>query len=100
LEHWNEASLDERQPRNIYVFDLKEMVTQMGRAPSIKRRWYAGERRFRRGRLIVRGLSASSTHSASPGKEVPTLDPNAQRWGVMVKTGQGISCQGNGEGTF
>src|SRR4029077_13341351 len=87
-EHWNRGiARASANHANIYVFDLKEMVTQMGRALLYSnKRWYLGGMRFSTAgeKLIAQELERILDAQCVARKKCLLLDLDNTLWGGVI----------------
>ena len=103
-EHWNTGiARASASHANIYVFDLKEMVAQMGRSLLYSnKRWYLGGLRFSTAgeKLIAQELERILDAQSVARKKCLLLDLDNTLWGgVIGEDGvKGIQLSETGEG--
>jgi FkbH-like protein len=103
-EHWNTGiARASANHANVYVFDLKEIVTQMGRSLLYSnKRWYLGGMRFSTAgeKLIARELERILDAQRFARKKCLLLDLDNTLWGgVIGEDGlEGIQLSETGEG--
>jgi FkbH-like protein len=103
-EHWNTGVARASASHvNIYVFDLKEMVAQMGRSLLYSnKRWYLGGLRFSTAgeKLIAQELERILNAQRVARKKCLLLDLDNTLWGgVIGEDGvEGIQLSATGEG--
>jgi len=103
-EHWNtRIARASASHANIYVFDLKEMVAQMGRSLLYSnKRWYLGGLRFSTAgeKLIAQELERILDAQRVARKKCLLLDLDNTLWGGVVGEDgvEGIQLSETGEG--